>query len=315
MRLETCKRSRQGSDRLNCRPRSRRARQQENAIDPYADKPAGVYRFTSIGRPLDPRYPTNRAVLVLLPALAMAGASIVLLAGEGWMAALAAGLMFMLVAFGTWALTRELAPDDNPAAFIAIALGIAQVFAGTDSVLLVFVALFLVRIVNRTTGLAPRPLDSLAVLGFAAWAMDSLGQPLLGLVAALAFALDALLPAGRRWQLVPALLACALAVRGIATDGITLAPRLLTSGSSLIVAVVLLAYSLATWRSRRVVSVADIGGERLQASRVQAGMVIGALVVVQAYLVSGPVMLESSPTWASLVAVPLGAMLRMLYRR
>jgi hypothetical protein len=284
-------------------------------MEPYADKPRGIYRLTSIARPVDPRFPTNRAVLVLLPVLALTGASIVLLSGEGWLAALLAGLMFMLVAFGAWALTRELAPDDNPAAFIAMALGVAQILVGTDSVLLVFVALFLVRVVNRTTGLAPRPWDSLMVLGFAVWAMDSLGQPLLGVVAALAFVLDALLPGGRRWQLIPALVALMMASRGIATEGVPVAATIFTSGPSVLVAVLLLAYALATWRSRRVVSVGDIGGKPLQARRVQAGMVIGALVAVEAYVVSGPLMLESSPIWACLAAVPLGAFFRMLSRK
>ena len=35
---------------------------------------SGVYRFTSIARPVDPAYPTNRALLYLLPAIAIVSA-------------------------------------------------------------------------------------------------------------------------------------------------------------------------------------------------------------------------------------------------
>ena len=37
--------------------------------------PTGVYRFTSIARPVDPAYPTNRALLFLVPIAAAAAAT------------------------------------------------------------------------------------------------------------------------------------------------------------------------------------------------------------------------------------------------
>ena len=131
------------------------------------------------------------------------GAGITLYRDGDPVAALFAGLMFALVAFGGWALTRELAPDDNPAAFIAMALAVGALFAGADSVLLIFIAMFLARVVNRTTGLGPRVIDSVMVAGLACWASFGLGQPLIGLVAAFAFAADGTLADGRRWQFLP----------------------------------------------------------------------------------------------------------------
>ena len=52
---------------------------------------------------------------------------------------------------------REFAPDNNPAAFVGVVLAYAALLLlGPGAYLLVFTTLFLVRIVNRTTGLAPR---------------------------------------------------------------------------------------------------------------------------------------------------------------
>ena len=34
-----------------------------------------IYKYTSIGRPLEPEYPTNKAVLILMPLAALLGAA------------------------------------------------------------------------------------------------------------------------------------------------------------------------------------------------------------------------------------------------
>ena len=88
-----------------------------------------------------------------------------------------AALNGALVAFAAWAFTRELAPDYNGAAFVALVLAwIANVALGTTSVLPVFVALLLVRLVNRSTGPRWRALDTLGVLGFSLWAAVNMQQ-------------------------------------------------------------------------------------------------------------------------------------------
>ena len=86
-----------------------------------APGPRGIYRLTSIGRPVDPRYPSNRALLIVLPLLAVASVGL-----RGVLdlerSALTVTLQSLLVGFAAWALTRELAPDDDAAAFVALAL-------------------------------------------------------------------------------------------------------------------------------------------------------------------------------------------------
>ena len=73
-----------------------------------AGQARGVYRITSIARPVDPAVPTNRAVLVVVPLAAALGAGLAL-AGltEGSPGGVA--LTAALATFGVWALARDLA--------------------------------------------------------------------------------------------------------------------------------------------------------------------------------------------------------------
>ena len=67
-----------------------------------------VYRLSSIARPLEARYPTNRAVLIALPLIGLAlGAYAYVSAGGGALNAVITGLEGMLVSFLVWALGRE----------------------------------------------------------------------------------------------------------------------------------------------------------------------------------------------------------------
>ena len=153
----------------------------------------GIYRFTSIARPVDPAYLTNRALLIVLPVVGLFGAGLAFLQDTGGNL-LSAALSAVLVVFAAWALTRELAPDYSGAAFVALAFAwVANIAFGTRLVLLPFAALVLVRVVNRSTGLPLRPLDTLGVLGFCTWAAIDLEQPLILMIASLAFLLDATL--------------------------------------------------------------------------------------------------------------------------
>lgn len=150
-----------------------------------------LHKYTSIGRPLEPRYPSNKAVLLLLPVGAVIGAVSAWTGGASAVEALQQALVFALVVFGSWALARELDPDDHLAAFISMAVAVLAALVVKDpGLLIVFATLGLVRIVNRTTGLVARMSDSILCVGLALLVMYSTSSPFYGLVAALAFILD-----------------------------------------------------------------------------------------------------------------------------
>ena len=173
---------------------------------------ASLYRLTSIARPLEPEYPTNKAVLLLMPLAGLVAAVVATWRGGDATDIASAGLTAVGAVFGTWALGRELAPDYNAAAFVGMALAFAMVLVvETPSLLLVFLTLFLVRIVNRTVGLPARLSDSAVVLLLVAWAVYSLENPLLGVLGAVAFGFDAVLRDPRKRQIGFAAASLALA--------------------------------------------------------------------------------------------------------
>ena len=111
----------------------------------------GIYKITSIGRPLDPSYVTNKAVLLLMPAAGIVAAAASVFRDASGLQIAASALAGVIVVFGTWALARELVPDDNPTAFVSMGLALATLLVvDSPNLLLLFVTLFLVRIVNRS---------------------------------------------------------------------------------------------------------------------------------------------------------------------
>ena len=273
--------------------------------------PSGVYRLTSIARPVDPRYPTNRALLAVLPLIAVASVGLSGLLGlDGGLLRIA--LTSMLVGFAAWAVTRELAPDDDAAAFLALALAwLAFLFFGADSVLLAFVVLVLVRVVNRSTGLPARPLDTVAVVGLSAWAAVSLEQHLVLLLAAAAFSLDATLDKPQRHHFLAAFV-CVAGFGLLNATGQLYTPASLTMLDWSAAAALAAANLWVIARSGEPVSVSDVCAERLDGSRVRAGLLLGYLLAFQALITDGHDAWLQTPVWACLFAVPVSLFARRL---
>lgn len=275
-----------------------------------------IYDLTAIARPLEPAYRTNLAVLVLVPVVALLAAALSFAGLHPEASPLQAAATSALAAFGAWAVTRELAPDDNPAAFVSMLLAVAAcTFLPVATVLPLFVTLFLLRIVNRTTGLAATPVDALLVTMFAAWVAWRLGAPLIALAAAAAFALDAVLPGGSVGSRVAAVVLAVLAIAGFAVpDDVALAANLETS-TWLIVAGIAGAYGLTLLSRQPVRSTGDATGAPLSTARVRAGMLVGLLAtfyfVVRA---PGPAGHPDALLLACLAGVAAGAALTALRR-
>ena len=242
---------------------------------------SGLNRFTSIARPIDPAYLTNRALLIALPVLAVLSAALASVHDTG-SGPLSAAFIGALVALVAWALTRELAPDYNDAAFIALAIAwIINVAFGVRLVLLLFVAILLIRIVNRSTGLPSRPLDTIGVFGFCAWAAISTEQPLILLIASSAFAIDAVLEDTLRRHYLAAAASLIVFAWMLLGDANLIAGDLSMRDWSLIGASAL-GIALVVRSSPDPVSYCDTSPDRLDRVRVNAGLIVGWLLAVQA---------------------------------
>lgn len=242
-----------------------------------------IYQFTSVGRPLDPAFPTNRAVLILMPMSAVLGAVLSWIqSGDPWQA-LQQALVYALLIFLAWALAREFAPDDNPAAFISLSGGLVVALASSSPGLMTaFVTLGLVRIVNRTTGLAARRTDSIALMALSIVTIYATASPLFGGVAALAFMLDGSLREPLRQQWLYGLICLGASVVYMVDHGI--GPTHLSVPDSLfewLALLFMLIFALNIILTRTVRSKADTGGRALEVNRVRAGMAIGLLAALQ----------------------------------
>ena len=242
-----------------------------------------LYRYTSIGRALDPSVGTNRAVLILLPLAAVLGAMARLGEGAAIGQALQAALWFAGAAFGSWALARELYPDDNPAAFISMAAGLLVALAvDSAGLLVVFVTLGLARIVNRTTGLPARKSDSAILMLLSIAVIYTTASPLFGLVAGLAFIMDGTLKGPLRHQWLFGMV-CVAATVVYAVDhdvglGQLSAPDSLFQWLGLLA---LLVFALNILVQKKVHARADVNRLRLDVNRVRGGMAIGFLAGLQ----------------------------------
>ena len=242
-----------------------------------------IYKYTSIGRPLEPEYPTNKAVLILMPLAALLGAVTAWLAGAQATQVLQAAISFLLICFGSWALARELFPDDSPAAFISMALALLVALAfDSPGILIMFATLGLIRIVNRSTGKPAMKSDSVIVMLLTFWVIYATQSPLFGAVAAAAFIFDGTQKDPLRHQWVFALICFAgmvvYMVDHDAGPGYFQAPDSLLEWLAM---AVLLVLALDLFLLKQVSSSGDIGGKTLDLSRVKGGMAVGLFAAFQ----------------------------------
>lgn len=250
--------------------------------------------YSTIGRALDPSYWSNRLILILMAAGAVAGLIWGLVSGfEGWQAALLGGRSALALFLG-WALTREIDPDQEWAAFAAVGFTVlGLIYLGQPDLGVVFWALLLLRVVNHTTGLSASLLDTLALVGLGAW-LSYRGNWGLSMLTGLALVVDAYLQDGKRRQVYLGLLsglvgAGAFLVGGQppAVPGLALVPAAAAAAVAALYAPVIAA-------SRRVESTCDQTGEDMLARRIQAGQLLGLLIGLELALWFG---------WSGITAV------------
>jgi len=262
--------------------------------------------LSGLGRPLDPEWATNRVVLALVPVAGLVG---VLWAwpGPGTGGVITTGLTAAGAAFGGWALGREVDPDRQGAAFAGMALAfLAGLVVPDGSLLLLFTALMLVRVVNRTTGMAATVLDDALVVGLVVWCVFSTSNALVALVAGVAFALDATLRSPefekgppRHWAVAVIMLLVALWVGSAAPWAWPAATTVMAAG--LVVAV----FSAHAVSTREITSRCDRTETRLSLTRVRAGMMIALGIATSTIPFGDPGIRAGAPLWATLAGVAI----------
>lgn len=262
-------------------------------------------QLTGLARLIDPRYPTNLAILVVATAVGLIGFIVQLVAGRGLGPAFGWSVAVGFLTILSWAIGRELDPDHEMSAFVGVVLFLASLFfypiyAFVWPTLLVILAL---RIVNRTSGLAVTWLDSLLFAGLAGWLVGSTGHWEYGVVAILAFLLDAFLPQPSRRQLLFAGVVAAMVlfwqwttiVDGAAAPIVAVEWMVAGGTAVLFTALIIL-------RSHHIRSLGDASKLPLLPQRVQAAQLL-ALVTGFLFLWQGADKLLA--LWAAMLGVSL----------
>lgn len=228
-----------------------------------------LHRWTSLYRGYDVTLRRNQLILVVTAVGMLVG---FLATAPDVTARLLAAAVAGAVVFTTGALAKELNPDGPWGAWVAAVLAVPIVSLTT---LLGVVALFWLlgnmRFLNRTSGLPPKWSDALALLALSAW-LGWQVTPFFGILMGITLLLDNLLPDGRRIYAIIGMITFL-----ISTVWLGFADHIAAPLSFWMVAVLLVVTAgfvpviLSTYR---VQAVGDVGGERLQPARVQAGQVM-----------------------------------------
>lgn len=267
--------------------------------------------LTTVGRPVDLSYPTNRAIAVVSLVVTVGAAILQRLSGASWIQSALWGAQAGLSVFLAWAFCRELDPDHALAAFVAAGLGLGGLFLwGLPNFTVLLWLILILRLINRTMGLPAGMLDSLTVLGLGIW-LSLQGNWAYGVVTAVAFLLDSQLPIRAPRQLVFAV----LGVLGTTTAAVLAEALPWDGGLSLLGALVALAALSAfvpvIMESQDITSVGDQTGKPLEPVRVQAAQVLVLLVGLETAFLGGiPALGSLMPLWAAV----LGASLCWFYR-
>jgi len=262
--------------------------------------------LTTIGRPVDFSYPTNRAIAILTIGLMIAGTAIALIQDAAWGRALTSGFAWGAAAFLAWALCRETDRDRWFSAFIAVAFAVTSTaLFGHPKFLLLFWFLLALRVVNRSTGNPPGILDFVAFYGIKLWLGFSLHWtiPLLTLPTMLFADLQ-------RFSLpvrigLPLILPLSALVLGFVRGWHIVAPQWGWIELLVMIAVILALIPVIV-SYRRVRSVCDQAGKPLLPHRIQWALAWIAAATVLLTLTGTATLQDLGPVWGAMIGTTLG---------
>lgn len=242
-----------------------------------------IHKYSALARPVEPRYPTNLAVIILLPLVAIGLFAWLAIDGSGMGEAGKAGLFGALAAFLAWALGREMDPDHNATAFIAMALTVLLAGLGYGFDLLTLGALmFAVRLVNRTVGPQAKVGDIITLVLLNLGAVFVEGAWWMPFISVIALAIDEFFERSNLTQrlAIPTLLVMGLSAF-LVGDGVDFSVmESLVRGWIVTVVVVALMVGGTIFNTEEILAPMDVLGSPCNCRRVQAGMALILLAAI-----------------------------------
>lgn len=256
--------------------------------------PSSLYRYTALARLVDPRLPSNRAVI----------AGVVIAALVSYLASgrLAGAMAFAATVFLSWAVGREIDPDNAVTSVLAMAGSVAMTaLVGPSSVALSFAVLMGVRMTAGTVGIPLRVLDSAALVAVAA---ISSSRPA-GLVAGGVLCAGALVAARSRAEgRVLAAIIAAVTIGGSALAGWDTIGSQPGISDWIVFGMVIVATPLVL-PAPDVVSRTDATDEILSRSRLTRARIVAVLAVAGSFAVADGISATAGTVGAPIIAAAI----------
>jgi hypothetical protein len=262
---------------------------------------------SAIGRPLDPRYLSNRFILIAAPLSGLGWMVWKLLSEGDWGAAVGRALVAGMTTFLAWAIARELDPDRPWTAGVAAAVAAGTIGAGVPSLLVAATALMAIRIAARTTGWRPQFGDLVFMVGLAAVAGASDAGLAAGVVLGVVLLADRLLPGGAESYSMPmGAIALGAAVAAAAVWGVLEPAGGAPHGSEWAMVPIAIIGLLALGRPGSVSAKGDLSRKPLSVARVRIGRLVAVLAAGLTFAwAGGPGLTSGGIVWAALAASAL----------
>lgn len=270
------------------------------------------YKFSSLARPLEPKNKTNLAVIIIVLLTIVAYSFFHDQDGINLGDRILVALTVAFNLFIAWAFAREIDPDEPYAGFLGMLFTLAAYlfnFHAATAFLWLLLLLMLFRITNRTTGLAAKWIDTIAIVllaGYLSFTIDWI----VGLIAGLALWIDfksrePLIRHG--WaSIVVFVIAMVSLVLDPMPSGFDSNNVWLVTGS-----VVLFVPYIIT--SVPVITFADATGDKLDNKRVQLTQILALFSLVMFIFWQGVTgFLLLMPLWATMLAVCIFRVIRLI---
>ncbi|WP_445475356.1 hypothetical protein ACT9XH_01010 [Methanococcoides methylutens] len=260
-----------------------------------------IYRITSIGRSIDPGYPTNR-LMILICTIVLIIASLFHLSlnnsiGISIIYGMTAGISIFLV----WAISREIDPDHEIAAFVPVTFSLIPVILfGIHAVIPLLWLLSIIRIVDHSTGLKAGVFDTITVFLLSIYLTYQITW-IFGMLTAAAFFIDSRASSPDKVHLIASILMSAgvlfIIFRG---NNNVIADISLMEITALLSMVILFIPSIL--EPRKLESKGDRTGESLDTSRVKMGKILFLVTAILFLLIDT----EYAHFWPLLWCVAVG---------
>lgn len=266
-----------------------------------------ISSISSLARVVDPRYPTNFAILIIAALVGGGYLIYTLYAGTDLFSAISAAFSFAVGVFLTWALGREIDPEHELAAFVGLLLFIpGYLFLGAPDLIMLLAILLLVRMLNQTTGLQPKLLDILAIIALVA-VLVVRGALIFGVFCSAAFLLEAWLGESRnRYLFLSGFMAFLTLASFLILKPLFPSKGITPAQVGFVISVALVFIPLVL-HTRKIEVICDYQPERLKPVRVQAGQVFAISSAILVWIIAGySGIIALLPLWSSFIGLSVG---------